>query len=123
MAEFILIPLVGAFIGWLTNWVAVKMLFRPYRPFRIPLLNLTFQGVIPKRQAEIARVVGQVVEEELLSVDDIIHRLEEQDLLQKLQDSVSQVIRTKLQKKIPNFLPAALKNIITEIIKDRKSVV
>ena len=118
MAQFLLIPLVGALIGWLTNWIAVKMLFRPYEPVNIPLLNYKLQGVIPKRQDEIAKVVGQVVEEELLSIDDIIEHLHQGDLTDKLQRTVGEAIKNKLQKKIPAFLPAALKGIVTEILND-----
>ena len=38
----------GAIISWFTNVLAIKMLFRPIKTFRIPLLNITIQGLIPK---------------------------------------------------------------------------
>ncbi len=118
MEKFLLIPLVGAIIGWSTNWIAVKMLFRPYEPITIPLINYKIQGVIPKRQDEIAKVVGQVVEEELLSIDDIIEHLHQSDLTDKLKKSVGEAVKNRLQKKIPAFLPSALKGIVSEIIND-----
>lgn len=40
------VPLIGGFIGWLTNWVAIKMLFYPREPKKI--LFVTFQGIFPK---------------------------------------------------------------------------
>lgn len=64
-----IMPLVAAAIGWLTNYLAVKMLFRPYRPVRV--LGWTFIGVIPRRQQELADRIGQTVEEELVSHEDV----------------------------------------------------
>jgi len=65
-----LTPLVGAFIGWLTNYVAIQMLFRPRDPLRI--LGFSLQGVMPKRQHDLALKVGEVVERELLNPQDIL---------------------------------------------------
>lgn len=65
-------PLVGAFIGWFTNWLAVKMLFKPYNPKYIGKWRIPFTpGVIPKRKADIAKGIGKVVEEDLVSSEDI----------------------------------------------------
>ncbi|HHT66442.1 MAG TPA: DUF445 family protein, partial [Clostridiales bacterium] len=50
--------IVGALIGWFTNYLAVKMLFRPIRPWRIPLTKIELQGLIPKRREEIAVTIG-----------------------------------------------------------------
>ena len=47
-----LTPFVGAFIGWLTNYVAIKMLFRPREPWYI--LGFPMQGVMPRRQRDLA---------------------------------------------------------------------
>ena len=48
---FFLPPLFGAAIGWLTNYVAIKLLFKPHR--RVEIFGLNIQGVIPKRRKEI----------------------------------------------------------------------
>ncbi len=66
---YALMPLVAAGIGWLTNYLAVKMLFRPYKP--VCLLGVTIQGAIPRRQADLADRIGQTVEEELVSHEDV----------------------------------------------------
>ncbi|HQL37778.1 MAG TPA: DUF445 family protein, partial [Bacillota bacterium] len=75
MYEALFLIAVGAVIGWLTNVLAIKMLFRPIRPFKIPLLNITIQGLIPKRRHDIARSIGDVVEKELVSINEIFDRL------------------------------------------------
>lgn len=66
---FISIPLVSAMIGWVTNYLAVKMIFRPHRPVRV--LGITILGLIPRRQADLARKIGETVERELISHRDI----------------------------------------------------
>ena len=63
-------PFVGALIGWLTNYLAIKMLFRPRQP-RV-IFGLLLQGVIPRRQRDLALKIGEVVEEELLKSEDIL---------------------------------------------------
>lgn len=56
------LPVIGALIGWFTNFLAVKMLFRPRRPVRV--LGVTIQGLVPKRQPELAERIGEIVEQE-----------------------------------------------------------
>jgi uncharacterized membrane protein YheB (UPF0754 family) len=65
----VLIPIVSALIGWITNYLAVKMIFRPRRPVHI--LGFEIMGLIPKRKSDLARKIGETVETELLSHKDI----------------------------------------------------
>ena len=69
----IVLPLVlGAFIGYVTNYIAVRMLFRPYRAVKIGSRTLPFTpGVIPKNKQRIAKACGATVESSLFSQDDI----------------------------------------------------
>ena len=65
-------PLVGAVIGYCTNWVAVKMLFRPLNPVKLFGKTLPFTpGVIPKNKDRLARVAGKAVGESLFTEDDL----------------------------------------------------
>jgi len=52
--KIILIPFIGAIIGLITNWIAVKMLFHPRKKI------FGIQGVIPKRKKDIAKRIGDV---------------------------------------------------------------
>lgn len=61
--------LAGGLIGWLTNYLAVKMLFRPRLPVRFG--PFTLQGVFPKRQQALALNLGMMIERELFSHEDI----------------------------------------------------
>ena len=73
MLKLLLPPLIGAVIGYCTNYIAVKMLFRPYRPIRIGKWTLPFTpGVIPKRKPELAHAVGNAVGKSLLGENEML---------------------------------------------------
>lgn len=79
-------PVIGAVIGCFTNYVAIKMLFRPYRERKIFGWKLPFTpGMIPARRKDIARAIGRVVGDNLLEKDDIARAL--------TKDSTTQAIR------------------------------
>ena len=65
-------PVIGAVIGFFTNWLAVRMLFRPYRPKYIGKLRLPFTpGIIPKRKEALGRALGKAVGTQLVTPSDI----------------------------------------------------
>ena len=67
------LPIVGAFNGWITTYLAIRMLFRPRSPVRI--FGIPYQAPLPKRQHEIAQRLGAVIEGQLLNYDDIKARV------------------------------------------------
>jgi uncharacterized membrane protein YheB (UPF0754 family) len=70
--NFLLFPLVGALIGAVTNQVAIKMLFRPYRPWFLGRWRVPFTpGVIPAQRGVIAKNIAQTFEQQLLSGQEI----------------------------------------------------
>ena len=65
-------PLIGALIGYCTNYIAVKMLFHPYKEVKLFGLTLPFTpGVIPKNKPRLARAIGRAVADVLLTKEDI----------------------------------------------------
>ena len=65
-------PLIGALIGYLTNWLAVKMLFRPRKALYIGKLHVPFTpGVSPRRKAALATALGRMVSEMLVRKEDL----------------------------------------------------
>ncbi len=76
--ELLLPPIAGGIIGWVTNYVAIKLLFRPHIPFSI--LGYQVQGVIPKRRKEIARSMAKAIEKDLLSSGDFAKALHERSI-------------------------------------------
>lgn len=89
MWKMIAVPIVGALIGYCTNWIAVKMLFRPRHEVRIGGWKVPFTpGVIPKGQPRLARAVGEVVEKELLTTEVMEDMLLSDEMKEKLSSSI-----------------------------------
>ena len=79
-------PLVGAFIGYLTNRVAIRMLFRPLRAWHIGRLKIPMTpGVIPSKRHELAANIGEMVGEHLLTGDEISRALQKECFQEHLQ--------------------------------------
>jgi len=101
--SYILIPLISAFIGWFTNWIAIKMLFHPREPRKI--LGITFQGIFPKRQQQFAEKLGKLVSQELLSFADLEKKITSprniQQLMPVLEEHIDQFLRKKLADEMP----------------------
>ncbi len=99
----ILIPLISAFIGWFTNWIAIKMLFHPKVPVKI--LGITFHGIFPKRQKQFAEKLGKLVSQELLSFSDIEKKISNPDNIEKLmpfvETHIDHCLRVKLAEEMP----------------------
>lgn len=114
--SLIMLPVIGAFVGWVTNLLAVKLLFKPYRSYRF--WRFTLQGMLPKRRYELARSVGQVIERELVSFDDILHHLKEREVPGRIVTLVRETIRQAVLEKIPGWVPVAVKRPLAEAISD-----
>ena len=100
---FFIIPVISAFIGWITNWIAIKMLFHPREPKKI--LGITFQGIFPKRQKQFAEKLGKLVSAEFLSFTDIEQKISDPENLKKImpmiENHVDDFLRVKLQDEMP----------------------
>ena len=98
-----LLPLIAALIGWITNYLAVKMLFHPKLP--ISILGISVQGVFPKRQAQLARKLGDLVSDELFSVEEISTKIKEfstsPETITLIGEKIEKTIREKLVKSFP----------------------
>jgi uncharacterized membrane protein YheB (UPF0754 family) len=70
--SLLLFPVIGALIGALTNQIAIRMLFRPYRPVRLFGVRVPFTpGVIPARRVAIAHSIAAAVEQNLIGGREI----------------------------------------------------
>ena len=98
-----LLPIIAALIGWITNYLAVKMLFHPRLPFSF--LGITIQGVFPKRQKQLAEKLGVLVADELFSIKDVTKKLKElatnQESMELVGKRIEKTIREKLVKSFP----------------------
>ena len=70
--SIIIEPLVGAIIGYITNWIAIKMMFRPLKPIKLFGFKLPFTpGIIPKNKERIAKSIGIAISDNLLTNSDL----------------------------------------------------
>ncbi len=116
----LLIPLISAFIGWFTNWIAIKMLFHPREPKKI--LGITFHGIFPKRQRQFAEKLGKLVSEELLSFGDIEEKITNPANIQKLMPLIEGHIDLFLREKLPQQMPVISMFIGDKTINELKTV-
>lgn len=100
-----LTPIMTGLIGWFTNWVAVKMLFKPEKPVNLGFYKL--QGVFPKRQDKLAERIGKMVADELLTAHDIRERVLHQDNIDSLLEFVDGKVEHYLKNDFPTKYPVA----------------
>ena len=110
---WIAVPALGALIGWITNSIAASMLFRPHSPIRVGFLTL--HGLIPKRQPDLARKIGEVVGHHLVDSSDIARAFGNMDL----RPMVEKLIETAMEKKLGEL--AAMPMIGAFLTPDRLS--
>ena len=103
LIQLLVIPLISAFIGWFTNWVAIKMLFHPKEPTRI--LGITFHGIFPKRQKIFAEKLGKMISAEFLSFEDIQQKITSPANLQKLMPMIEAHVDNFLRNKLSDEMP------------------
>lgn len=100
---YLLLILISGFIGWVTNWIAIKMLFHPRKPFKI--LGLTLQGIFPKNQSQFAQKLGKLVSGEFLSFADIAQKISEPGNIQKIMPVIEQHVDRFLKERLHEQLP------------------
>lgn len=69
MWSFVSIPIIAALIGYITNVIAVRMIFRPRQAVKI--LGVTFHGLVPRRHKEIAQKIAHLIDRDLISHRDV----------------------------------------------------
>jgi uncharacterized membrane protein YheB (UPF0754 family) len=116
----ILIPFISAFIGWFTNWIAIKMLFHPKEPKKI--LGITFHGIFPKRQVQFAEKLGILVSKELISFSEIEEKITDPKNIQKLMPIVEAQIDEFLRTRLSDAFPIISMFIGENTISQLKSV-
>ena len=98
---WILPPLLGAIIGYVTNRIAIKMLFRPLNPKRILGVRVPLTpGVIPRNRFDLARTIGRMVSEQLLSPQAIKEQLDSSEFRNSMARWIGERRRDLMQRPI-----------------------
>lgn len=112
----IFMGLVGALIGWITNLLAIRLLFRPYKIYTVPILGWKLQGLIPKRQKDIAEALGDVVSSELITGRDVALTLSKNEVKDKLARKIEEHVRERFMSKLPAIIPAAIQAMAADLL-------
>lgn len=115
--ELISGPLIGGIIGYFTNFIAVKMLFRPLKPVKIGNFTLPFTpGIIPKRKDKLAGAIGDAVGHNLFTRQDM-QELFEND---SVRNSILQGVLTKVERAMDASIEEVAKKFVKEETLERK---
>jgi len=101
--KLVIMVIISAAIGWITNWVAIKMLFRPHNEINLGLFKI--QGLIPKRRAEIGTGIANVIQNELISIKDVIANIDREEFSKRLNDLIDDVLEKNLKAKVKEKFP------------------
>jgi len=99
--KFLVAALIGAIIGYVTNWLAIKMLFRPYTEKRFLGIKIPFTpGLIPKETPRIAKSVGEAIGKHLLTKETIVDSLCSENMNKQLKMWVKRKVDSIYSSKI-----------------------
>ena len=119
--RILILAVIGGLIGYITNVIAIKLIFRPINPIKIPILIIEIIGMIPKRKTEIATNIAKVVEEQFISVDEITDNIITEQDKQHIIDYIKVRVKLILSEKmtlIPSTIRNLVQNYVSEIIED-----
>ncbi len=113
-----LMPIVGGIVGLGTNYLALQMIFRPIEPKTYAGL-VTYQGMFPSRQAEIAADYGRISEREILTPANLLRIITEGEAGTK----IARLVLTKVSERVDQAKPMVEMLVQTEITDDQLEAV
>ena len=97
------LPIIAGLIGWITNFLAIKMLFHPKK--KVNLYLFTIQGIFPKRQDVLAERLGKIVSSELFSFKDIKERFTSTSTAVEINKVLDEKLEDFMEDKIKTAMP------------------
>lgn len=111
--QYIVAPLMGGVIGYITNDIAIRMLFRPHKGKYIFGMKLPFTpGIIPKEKGRIAKAIGGAISENLMSKDVLEKNLLSEEMLTKIRKAIDGFFES--QKRNPETVREFLLHYLSE---------
>ncbi len=113
----ILIPVIGGFSGWFSAGLALKVLFRPVHPVRIPLTDRYIRGLLPGKQEHFAAGIREIIQTQLqlAATEDSGPAYE---VRTNLSNTVIASIKEHIQNKIPFLVPRGVRQKIIDTVTD-----
>ena len=123
---YLISSFVGAIIGYITNYIAIKMLFRPYKAKKLGSITIIPQGVIPKEKANLAKNIANIVQNHLLDKEEL-HKLITSDKFKiEIQNMISQKIDefdmpniTEIIKSNPQKIAESISDFVMQMIASK----
>lgn len=114
--EFLLVPIIGAFTGWVIISSALRLLFWPENTVRLPF-NLNIRGLFPQKRDELALGIKIIIETQVrCAVTD--NSGPAPGILDKFTDTVVEAAKEHLERRIPALVPKGIKHKIAGIVED-----
>ncbi|MDR0644882.1 MAG: DUF445 family protein [Treponema sp.] len=111
-------PFIGAVIGYITNAIAIKMLFRPLKAVYLGKWRLPFTpGILPRQRRQLAQSIGRMVERELLTPEIVRTRLQREDVKASVKNSAANFMDKLLSTRITALSFDKTNPIIGDVLK------
>ena len=97
------LPIIAALTGWITNFIAIKMLFHPRE--KVKILFFELQGIFPKRQKNLAEKLGKIVADELFSMEDVKTAITNPENLEDVHQVIDEKLDDFLENRMMESMP------------------
>ncbi len=100
-----ILPLFGALVGYITNYIAINLIFRPLYP--VKLGPFTIQGLFLKRQNEVAKVWSKIVTREIFTIKLLVEGMIKGSKSKKTRQLIKKHLRPLVDKAVGTIRPLA----------------
>ena len=114
LALIALVPLACGVIGYLTNVVAIRMIFRPYERRRVA--GVPFQGVLPKHLEHFARQLAGILTSDFISVPDLVGQIQVEQLAEAIRPEVDRLFSALVEEILPTLGPGQRAMLSEEVL-------
>ena len=123
MQRWWLMPIVGVMVGLVTNWLAIQMIFRPHEPRKFFGGLITYQGLFPKRQPEIAKDYGHTAKTEILTPRSFLTMITEGEKGLRLIEAVSATVTDRIKEEWKKYESMVSFDLTDEHIASAQAIV
>lgn len=127
---YMMIPVIAAFVGWFTNYLAVQMIFYPiqyrginlWRWDEVPLGLLGWQGIVPCKTRKMSEAMVTMVTTQLLSVEEVFKRLDPRKVADLLAPEVPKLGQEVVNDLLPQWLQGVPQAVLSGLPFQTKSI-
>ncbi|GMI15644.1 hypothetical protein TrLO_g15187 [Triparma laevis f. longispina] len=126
--SYLAIPLIAAFVGWFTNYLAVQMIFYPINYIGIPLWvkdgvplgALGWRGIVPSKAKKMSEAMVDMVTGQLLSVEEVFGRLEPKKVAKLLNPMIETIASDNynIPKKVTSQFSFLYSGVLSSFVRD-----